>query len=230
MNSQALWYLTRGTGAASLVLLTLSVVLGMSGAAGGRIGRWPRFFTTALHRSVSLLVVVLLAVHIVTAVLDTFVSIRLADAVIPFGGTYRPLWLGFGALAFDLLLALIVTSLLRARLGLVMWRGVHWLAYACWPVALLHGLGTGTDASHTWMLALTIACVASAGAAGLHRLRQSDVAAGVRARVVGGAGAGLALVTVFALAGPLAPGWARKSGTPPPPPHVAQSTPARSTS
>ena len=70
---------------------------------------------------------------------------RLVDVVVPFVGAYRPFWLGLGALALDLLAALIVTSLLRARIGLRAWRAVHWVAYACWPVALVHGLGTGSD-------------------------------------------------------------------------------------
>lgn len=220
MNSQALWYLTRGTGAASLLLLSVSVVLGISGTGGLQLGRWPRFFTVALHRSVSMLVVTLLAIHILTAVLDTFVTIRLVDAVVPFAGTYRPLWLGLGALAFDLLLALIITSVLRARLGYGAWRAVHWLAYACWPVALLHGLGTGTDASHTWMLGLAIGCTLAVALASLLRLGSADLAAPSRVRGVGAAVAVLVAVCIFALEGPLAAGWAARSGTPPPTHHT----------
>ena len=86
--------------------------------------------------------------------------LRSLDAVVPFASAYRPLWLGLGAIAIDLLIALVVTSLVRARLGLRAWRGVHWCRYACWPVALLHGLGTGTDARTPWMQALTAVCVA----------------------------------------------------------------------
>src|SRR6478735_12019316 len=157
----ALWYLTRGTGLVTLVLLTASVVLGIV-----QVQRWapegsPRFVFVTLHRAVSLLVVALLAVHVLTAVLDSFAPIRLVDAVLPFTGTYRPLWLGLGALAFDLILALTITSLLRHRLGLPAWRAVHWLAYVCWPVALVHGWGTGSDARTTWMLAITLGCAAA---------------------------------------------------------------------
>ena len=119
-------------------------------AAGART---PRFVVDGLHRNVSLLVVVLLAAHIVTSLLDPFAHLRVLDAVVPLASRYRPLWLGFGALAFDLLIALIVTSVLRARLGLRAWRAVHWAAYACWPVAVLHGLGTGTDARSAWLQA-----------------------------------------------------------------------------
>lgn len=155
------WYLLRATGAVTLVLLTLTVALGIANERRWAPARTPRFVIDHLHRTTSLLVVVLLVVHVATAVLDDYVTIRLVDAVVPFVGEYRPLWLGLGALAFDLLVALVVTSLLRARIGLRTWRAVHWLAYACWPVALAHGLGIGTDVgSGGWMLWLSVACVA----------------------------------------------------------------------
>ena len=117
------WYLARGTGAVALVLLTISVVLGILGSLRFAVApRWPRFAIDTLHRDVSLLVIVLLVVHIITSVLDSFAPIKLTDAVIPFVSSYRPLWLGLGALAFDILLALVVTSLVRRRLGYGRWR------------------------------------------------------------------------------------------------------------
>jgi methionine sulfoxide reductase heme-binding subunit len=163
------WYLTRGTGAASLVLLTLTLVLGVV-----NVRRWAprglqRFVVDDLHRTLGLLVVVLLAVHVTTSVLSSFVSISLIDALVPFVGSYHPFWLGLGALALDLLAALIVTSLLRARIGLRTWRAVHWAAYACWPIAVVHGIGMGTDASG-WLLWLTVGCVALVGVALTARL------------------------------------------------------------
>jgi sulfoxide reductase heme-binding subunit YedZ len=176
---------------------------------------WPRFATDALHRDVSLLVLVVLVVHIITSVLDSFAPISLRDAVIPFGARYRPLWLGLGALSFDLLVALVVTSVLRRSIGYRGWHAIHWLAYASWPVAVLHGLGTGSDTKQLWMLALTLACVAGVVAAALIRIgRSASASPGLRS-----ATAAIALVTplglgVFALAGPLRSGWARRAGTP----------------
>ena len=164
-SPKAYWYLTRGTGAVALVLLTASVLLGVLGSLRFSAGpRWPRFAIETLHRDVSLLVMVVLAVHIVTSVLDSFAPISVLNAVIPFTGTYRPLWLGFGALSFDLLVALAATSLVRRRLGYRAWRSIHWLAYASWPVAVLHGLGTGSDTKVWWMLALTGVFYQRAGA------------------------------------------------------------------
>ena len=145
LGPSAYWYLARGTGAVALVLLTASVVIGILGSVRFAAERWPRFAIDAVHRDVSLLVLAVLVIHIITSVLDGFAPITLLDGVIPFNSPYRPLWLGLGTLSFDLLVAIAVTSVIRRRLGYRAWRAVHWLAYASWPVAVLHGLGTGSD-------------------------------------------------------------------------------------
>jgi sulfoxide reductase heme-binding subunit YedZ len=165
------WYLTRSSGIVALLLLTGAVVLGVIDVRRWSTPAWPRFVVDLLHRNTALLALVFLVVHILTSVLDSFVSISLLDAVIPFTGSYRPFWLGLGAVAFDLMLAVIVTSLLRRRLGYERWRIVHWLVYVCWPVALLHSLGIGSDARMAWMLALSSGCVAAVLVAVLVRVR-----------------------------------------------------------
>jgi DMSO/TMAO reductase YedYZ heme-binding membrane subunit len=210
----ALWYATRGTGLAALILLTAVVATGIAGSLRLGGGRWPRFLVAGLHRNLTLLTLVFLAGHIATTVLDTFTPIHLIEAFVPFIGRYRPIWLGLGAVAFDLLLALTVTSLLRARLGHRAWRTLHWLAYAAWPVAVAHGLGTGSDARFGWTAALTTACVLTVLAAVAARLAGSSAAPG--RRLVAGAGA-LALVGIGAVwydGGPAAAGWAKRAGTP----------------
>jgi sulfoxide reductase heme-binding subunit YedZ len=212
-----LWYLARGSGAVSLVLLTLSVVLGITGVVRQRprSPRLPRFLVDGLHRNVSLLVVAFLVGHILMSVLDPFAHIRYLDALVPFVSSYRPIWLGLGAVAFDLLLALTVTSLLRRRLGLRAWRAIHWAAYACWPLAVVHGVATGTDARVAWFDALTVACVLAVVAAIGMRLRRHGVARPRRslagAAVVAASVAGFFL---FAMQGPLRSGWAARAGTP----------------
>src|SRR5215469_409995 len=165
-----LWYATRATGLVALLMLTASVLLGL--LAAGRLSgeRWPRFLTQGLHRNVSLLVVVFLTLHVASTVLDTYTSIPLTAAFLPFTSSYKPGWLSLGAVALDLLVTLIVTSLVRGRLGYRTWRRLHWLAYACWPVAVAHGLGIGTDKSVTWVIALTIACVCCVGAVATWRV------------------------------------------------------------
>ena len=216
LGPSAYWYLARGTGVVALLLLTASVVLGVLGSLRFAVApRWPRFAVDTLHRDVSLLVLVLLAAHIVTSVLDSFAPIRLIDAVIPFSSSYRPLWLGFGALSFDILIALVVTSLVRRRLGYRAWRAVHWLAYASWPVAILHGLGTGSDTKAWWMLALTAGCIAAVLIAVWVRIDRAEPARpGLRASALALALATPVALAIFTLAGPLQPGWARRAGTP----------------
>ena len=211
----AMWYLTRATGAVALLLLSASVVLGILGPLRVQAGRWPRFAVGTVHRDVSLLVVVLIVVHVVTTVLDGFAPISLIDGVIPLHSAYRSLWLGLGALSFDLIVALVLTSLLRARLGLRTWRTVHWLAYLSWPVAVLHGLGSGSDAKQLWLLALTAVCVAAAVAAVLLRLRSTPL---LEPPARSGLTALTAITPVallaFTVLGPLQHGWAKTAGTP----------------
>jgi predicted ferric reductase len=157
-HGPALWYATRATGLVTLLLLTASVLLGLLTTGRFASASWPRFLTVGLHRNLSLLVVVFLALHVGTTVTDTFVSIPLTAAFVPFTSSYKTFWLGLGAVALDLLIALVVTSLVRNRLGLRAWRRVHWAAYVCWPVALAHGLGAGTDRATIWVFTLTIGC------------------------------------------------------------------------
>jgi methionine sulfoxide reductase heme-binding subunit len=159
-HGPALWYATRATGLVTLLLLTASVLLGILTTGRFAGGSWPRFLTVGLHRNLSLLVVTFLALHVGTTVVDKFVSIPLTAAFIPFASSYKMIWLSLGAVALDLLVALVATSLIRNRLGLRIWRWVHWAAYVCWPVALAHGLGAGTDRSTLWVFVLTIACAA----------------------------------------------------------------------
>jgi len=213
-SGSALWYLTRGTGAVTLILLTVSLVLGVADLRWSS-RRVPRFVVDGLHRTVSLLVVVMVAVHVLTSLLDSFAPIRLLDVVVPFVSAYRPVWVGLGALAFDLLIALMITSVLRARLGYRGWRAVHWLAYACWPVAFVHGLGAGSDINGGWMLVVSLACAAAVAIAVLTR-----VASGwpghmrLRLGAVGALAAAAIGLAVWLPSGPLARGWARRAGTP----------------
>lgn len=214
-GGSAYWYLTRGTGVVALLLLTVSVVLGVLDVQRFTSPRWPRFVVDRVHRDASLLVMVLLVVHIITSVLDGFAPIGLLDAVVPLHSAYRPLWLGLGAVAFDLLVAVALTSMIRRRLGFRAWRAVHWLAYASWPVAVFHTLGTGSDARTWWLLLVTAVCLGAVGAAVAVRV----VRARAGARSLRGLWLGLAAATpvglaLFAALGPLAPHWARRAGTP----------------
>ena len=164
-GSTALWYLTRATGAVTLILLTISVGLGVANVQRWQTPELPRFVVDRIHRDASLLALALLAVHILTSLVDGFAPITLIDVFIPFTSAYRPIWLGLGTFASDLMIALVITSLARERIGYSTWRAIHWAAYASWPIAVVHGLGTGSDTKSAWMLLLTAACTAAVIAA-----------------------------------------------------------------
>jgi sulfoxide reductase heme-binding subunit YedZ len=170
MSDQLLWYTTRGAGAVSLVLLSAVVVLGLLARVRFETRGWPRFLSAAVHGDLALMTLVFLLLHIVTAVVDPFTHLGLIAAVVPFGSYYRTLWLGLGVIAFEMLIAIVATSLLRRRLGARAWRAIHWLAYASWPIAVVHGIGTGTDGTALWMLVIDGLCVGAVGAALVWRL------------------------------------------------------------
>jgi predicted ferric reductase len=170
MHGPDLWYATRATGLVTLFLITASVLLGLLTAGRFASERWPRFVTIGLHRNLSLMSIIFLAIHVITTIIDSYTSIPLVAAFIPFTTSYKENWVALGAIACDLMIALVVTSLLRNRMGHRTWRVTHWLAYACWPVALAHGLGTGTDHKTIWVVALTIVCVAFVAATATWRV------------------------------------------------------------
>jgi len=157
-SSTALWYTMRATGLVALVLLTGTMVLGILTAGRARTRSWPAFAQAELHKRVSLLAMVFLALHVLTAVLDTYVNVGWGSIIVPFASPYRPAWTGLGTVGVDLLLAVAISSALRQRIGAGTWRGIHWLAYGSWPVAMVHSLGIGTDASRVWMAGLAAAC------------------------------------------------------------------------
>lgn len=171
--SSALWSFGRGAGVSALVLFSLVVVLGIVVRAGRPLPGLPRFAVTAVHRTTSLTAVGFLVLHVGSLMFDPYAQLRLVDAVVPFVGTYKPFWQGLGTLALDLVVLLVVSSLLRQRIGLRTWRVLHWTAYLCWPVAVAHAIGNGTDGTSTWLLAVVGVCVlAVLGAVGWRLTRR----------------------------------------------------------
>jgi methionine sulfoxide reductase heme-binding subunit len=210
-----LWYATRASGYTALVLLSASVALGVFTSSRESRRQWPRFVIQSLHRNLSLLVGVFLIIHILTSIIDPFAKLTFLDAFVPFTASYRPLWLGLGVVAFELLIAITVTSLMRHRLGWRSWRVVHLLAYACWPVAVIHGVATGTDTKAPWALLLVAACVLAVVVALVWRLaRAGSRFAALRVFAIAGTCVATGLLVVWMFSGPLERGWAKSAGTP----------------
>jgi methionine sulfoxide reductase heme-binding subunit len=210
------WYATRGLGIATLIVLTVTVVLGVVTAVRWTGESTPAFVAADLHRNLSLVAMFLLAAHIVTTVLDPFAHISVRDVIIPVGAAYRPVWLGLGVVAAEILVAVAATSLLRERVGARAWRLIHWAAYASWPLAVVHGLGTGSDARAPWLIGVVASCVAAVLIAVTERIRQGARATlPIRAAAAVAVAAGLVVGGGWAFGGPLQDGWAAKAGTPP---------------
>ncbi len=171
MTDEALWALGRGTGITALAFLTISLALGIATRSGRRLAAFPRFAVADVHRFAALAGTFLVVLHMALLFFDPYAQLRLVDFVLPFLGAYRPLWLGLGTLAFDVLVVLIVTSLLRHRLGVRTFRAAHWATYALWPIAMAHALGNGTDSGRGWFLVFAGCCALTVATALWWRLR-----------------------------------------------------------
>ena len=214
VGGKAFWYLTRASGVVALVLLSATLVLGVVASVGWTTERWPRFLSQDVHRNVSLLGLVFVGVHVATTVLDGYVPIGLVDVFVPFISPYRPIYVGLGALALDLMLAVLITSGLRHRIGYGSWRFVHWLAYLCWPIALVHGLGTGSDTQLPVVLFVEVVCTATVLGAFAWRMVTGRSIDPARRAAAASVAVVLALaIAGFAMLGPLRPGWSHRSGT-----------------
>jgi methionine sulfoxide reductase heme-binding subunit len=187
-GSQGLWFVSRASGLALLAVFSAVIVLGVAARLGSAPRRWPRFVFSELHRTLALFSVAFLALHVLTAILDPFVSIGWAAIAVPFASGYRTLAIGLGTLAVDFGGAVLLTSLVRDRLGYRTWRAVHWLAYLAWPAAFVHSLTVGGSDLRIWWVALIewgcAAAVATAMLArGLGKLRRTTPASQPPARV-----------------------------------------------
>jgi NADH:ubiquinone oxidoreductase subunit F (NADH-binding)/DMSO/TMAO reductase YedYZ heme-binding membrane subunit len=169
-NVNILWYSTRGSAIVSQILFTAVTVLGILTAVRWQTRSWPRFMSEGLHRTLALTSLFFLAFHVVTSAIDPFTALGWESVVLPFAVDYKRIGLGLGSVALYLLAAITITSLIRDRIGLRTWRVVHWLSYAFWPVAMIHGIGTGSDTNSLWMYAINVACIAAVGAAVVWRV------------------------------------------------------------
>ena len=160
--NEILWAVTRATALVSVVLLTAAFVLGVLASARAADSAARRTVIMTLHRTISLLMITFVAVHVITSIVETYVDIGWLSAVVPFTSAYDRGWIGLGTIALDLVLAVIITSLLRERIPRRWWRLVHLSSYAMWPIALLHGVGSVTTDS-----TLTYAILAVCALAGL---------------------------------------------------------------
>jgi sulfoxide reductase heme-binding subunit YedZ len=173
--TEAFWALGRASGVVLLALMTLSMLLGLLTRSGRPLVRLPRFGVVLAHRNVALLAVVFLGVHVGSLLLDPYAQLRVVDVVVPFVAAKSPLAVGLGTAALDLTLAVTITAVLRRRLGRRVFRAVHWATYLLWPIALLHGITSGSDGRSAAFLILSVVMAALVLGAGAWRLSDGFV-------------------------------------------------------
>jgi methionine sulfoxide reductase heme-binding subunit len=198
------WYAARAAGIVAYVLLSTIVVLGVTMAGKKKLHRWPRFAVEDVHRFGGLFVGTFVAIHVVTIAIDSWLPFSVASIVVPFTSRYKPIWVGLGIVAAELLLALAVTNRLRnRRISYRFWRRAHYLNFAVWGAATVHSLGSGTDRSTAWLIAVEAAAIALVSSAIAWRALSGRIA-GARLR---GAAVGCSIVAagvaVLLVLGPL---------------------------
>jgi sulfoxide reductase heme-binding subunit YedZ len=164
------WVATRAAGYTAFALLTASVALGLLLSSPLRPTRWPRFATTELHRFVTLLTLVFIAIHVLVALLDSFIGFSLSDVLVPFTSNYRPVWMGLGIVSAYLAAALWASSWLQRRIGYRWWRRLHFGTFGVYVGAALHGIGAGSDTGWAWSWTIYLASFALVGALVVVRL------------------------------------------------------------
>jgi methionine sulfoxide reductase heme-binding subunit len=160
-SSPALWYAARASGVAAYVVLSVVVSLGLTLGGKAQSRLWPRFSMEDVHRFGGLLVGSLVGLHVVAIAADSFLPFSLTQLLVPFTSTYRPLWTGLGIAAAEILVALAITNRYRRRLPYPFWRKAHYLNFAVWGFASVHGLMGGTDRGATWLAILYGTAVAT---------------------------------------------------------------------
>ena len=223
------WDIARIGGFTAYGLMLASVVIGLVLSLRWKSVRYPRFVTNELHRFVTLLALVFSVVHGVAVAIDPFIKLSLPELLVPLISHYRPVWMAFGIVAGDLLLAIYLSERIRSRIGYDWWRRFHTLAFVVYVFVTIHGLGTGSDARTPWAIALYVGGAIIVGSLLAWRLWPTGAVGRLRpALLVGAAGTVLA-IGAWAGTGPLAPGWAAAAGSVATPPPVAAAAVARPT-
>jgi sulfoxide reductase heme-binding subunit YedZ len=180
------WSAARAAGVVAYALLTSGVLLGVLLAGRARLPRWPAFAVTDVHRFVSILTGVFVAIHVYALLLDKYAHVSVVTLMVPGASSYRPFWLALGTIALELLLAVALSNVLRKRLGHVRWRRVHYLTFGVWIAATAHGIGAGTDASAGWLRVLYLVSIGSVALATVWRVsRPALIPARAHARSAG---------------------------------------------
>ena len=145
MASHFWWYVARAGGLVAWALVVASCAWGLLHAIRA-FGRRPSpAWMLSTHRYLGALAVTFVAVHVIAILADSYVQFSLVDVLVPFTAAWHPIALAWGIVGMYLLLAVEITSLVRARLSPRVWRNVHVLSYVLLAMVTIHLLSAGTD-------------------------------------------------------------------------------------
>jgi len=154
-DPKAYWYLSRGSAFVALGLLWISMLLGL--LITDKIAKsWPGAPAAfAIHEYVSLLGLVFGAFHALILLGDHYINYQIAQILVPFGSiNYHPVWVGVGQIGFYAWAIISATFYVRQLIGPKAWRLIHFASFFNFAVAMIHGLGAGTDHATIWAQAI----------------------------------------------------------------------------
>ena len=147
MSEQIWWYVARSGGILAWVLVTLSILWGLALSTKVLGKRNVPAWLLDLHRWFAALSVVFTAIHVVALVADSYVYFGWSEIFVPMASTYEPGGVAWGIVAFYLLIAIQVSSLMMRKLPRKIWKYIHFSSFVVFAVATLHGQRAGTDAT-----------------------------------------------------------------------------------
>jgi sulfoxide reductase heme-binding subunit YedZ len=150
------WLVSRASGIVALVLIAVTVVLGLAGAAGVLRGSRIRRPATRLHEQLALTALAAVALHGLALLGDHWLKPGWRGITIPFELSYRPAATGAGIIAGYLALLLGPSFYLRRRIGARRWRKLHRLTMIAWALSIAHALTAGSDAGRLWLRAVVL--------------------------------------------------------------------------
>ncbi len=159
MNEQVWWFASRSSGIIAWILITMSIVWGIS-LSTRLTGQKPTpAWLLDLHRYLGGLSLVFTAVHLSGLALDSYVHFGWTDILIPWAASWKPQAVAWGVIAMYLMIAIQVTSLFMRKLPRKLWRYVHFSSWPLFVLATVHGLQAGTDVQNRFYEYVALASV-----------------------------------------------------------------------
>jgi predicted ferric reductase len=156
-SDTVVWYVTRTAAISSYIVLAILVMLGLVQSYARRAGERISWMVDEAHKWLGTLFAALTALHILSLLVDPYISFSVLNLLVPLNEPYRPLAVGLGVVALWSMALVLGTSWLRKHLPHRFWRAFHYFSFATFVLVTAHGILAGSDSSQTWMLIVYLA-------------------------------------------------------------------------